>query len=455
MSKLTAAQKRFLENAALNIASQLIFRKLEEAKFPVKRLGDICTVCRGGSPRPKGDPKYFGGYIPWIMIADASNSPDRYINSTRETVTEEGAKRSRLLKAGTLIVTNSATIGLPKILGVDGCIHDGFLAFLDLSPDVERDFLYCFFLNIRTHLERIAPEGTQKNINTNIARLLELPVPPPKLQKAICKFLEVAERRQKGERRENLPDLPSPVSDVKRIVARVEELSGKIEEARSLRQKSIEQTEAILGSELSALFNYANSNQIEFKNIGNFTIYDRYGPRFYNEVYSEHGVPIMRATDIDDGGGVNYKSMPKMAVSAEDKEKLTLKPGDLVVVRSGSVGRSAVFDRDDIHCIPSAYMIQFRFDESVISHYVRYWFQAPLIRDKLKGRGTALKNINAEKIKSIKIPIPPISEQRRIVTYLDRLQTKVDEMKRMREQAIKELDALLPSILDKAFKGEL
>jgi type I restriction enzyme S subunit len=246
-----------------------------------------------------------------------------------------------------------------------------------------------------------------------------------------------------------------PIEEQQRIVARVEELAGKIEEVRSLRQQALEETEALLGSELNLLFNRANSNQVEFKSIGTFTVYDRYGPRFYNEAYSEDGVPIMRATDVDDAGRVNYHSMPKMLVSPEDREKLTLYSGDLVVVRSGSVGRAAVFDRADLDCIPSAYMIQFRFDESVIPHYVRYCFQAPFVKDELKGRGTALKNINAQKIKSVKIPVPPIPEQRRIVAYLDNLQAKVDKMKRLREGAMKELDAMLPSILDKAFKGEL
>jgi type I restriction enzyme S subunit len=58
-------------------------------------------------------------------------------------------------------------------------------------------------------------------------------------------------------------------------------------------------------------------------------------------------------------------------------------------------------------------------------------------------------------MRKIPVPLPNLSEQRRIVAYLDELQTKIDTMKQLREEAIKELDALLPSILDKAFKGEL
>ncbi|MGL6344924.1 MAG: restriction endonuclease subunit S, partial [Waterburya sp.] len=255
MAKLTASQKRLIDNATLNVASQLIFRKLEELNFPQTKVGNICSVCRGGSPRPKGDPKYFGGSIPWIMISDVSKSKGRYIYSTYETVTEEGAKKSRLLNKGTLIVTNSATIGLPKILGIDGCIHDGFLAFLDLSSDIERDFLYCFFIKIRSYLETNAPQGTQKNINTNIVKSLEIPIPPIELQKAISTFIKSVELRQNGDKTIDLPDLPIPLNNIKDAVAKVEELAGKIEEARSLREQTIKETSILYNSALSSLIN--------------------------------------------------------------------------------------------------------------------------------------------------------------------------------------------------------
>ena len=80
------------------------------------------------------------------------------------------------------------------------------------------------------------------------------------------------------------------------------------------------------------------------------------------------------------------------------------------------------------------------------------------MRDKIKEVAkttSGIWKINQGHIASLSIPVPPLPEQRRIVAYLDNLQAKVDEMKHLREQALKELDAMLPSILDKAFKGEL
>ena len=70
------------------------------------RLGDYLNVIRGASPRPKGDPRYFGGDIPWISISDITREPGKYLSRTREFVTRAGAEKSRLLPAGTLILSN-------------------------------------------------------------------------------------------------------------------------------------------------------------------------------------------------------------------------------------------------------------------------------------------------------------------------------------------------------------
>jgi type I restriction enzyme S subunit len=98
------------------------------------RIGDLLTVIRGASPRPKGDPKYFSTErtpYHWIKISDIRKySKDRVLYDTDEFLTEAGMQRSVLLPKGTLVVTNSATIGIPILLGFDGgCIHDGYLAF--------------------------------------------------------------------------------------------------------------------------------------------------------------------------------------------------------------------------------------------------------------------------------------------------------------------------------------
>jgi type I restriction enzyme, S subunit len=151
--------------------------------WPTAPLGAIARILRGASPRPKGDPRYFGGVVPWLMISDVTSEAGKYVSRTKEGVTEAGRDKSIYLPAGTLVLTNSATVGVPKILGIAACIHDGFLAFTDLDSRIEQDFLYFFLLLMRSRLSALAPEGTQKNLNTGIAKAIRIVLPPRELQR--------------------------------------------------------------------------------------------------------------------------------------------------------------------------------------------------------------------------------------------------------------------------------
>lgn len=167
--------------------------------WPKMKIGELARVIRGASPRPKGDPRYFGGKIPWIKISDVHKS-GKYLYECDEGVTEEGASRSVLLEPGTLILSNSASVGTPCILKVAGCIHDGFLAFLDLDSAIERDFLYATFLIEKGRLKSLAPAGTQANLNTGIVKTFQIAVPPVDLQRRFVRIADdVAELEEMGK----------------------------------------------------------------------------------------------------------------------------------------------------------------------------------------------------------------------------------------------------------------
>jgi type I restriction enzyme S subunit len=166
-------------------------------------LAEICTVRRGASPRPAGDPRYFGGAIPWFKIGDATSAPGRYIDATEATVNELGASFSVRVPKGSLIVANSGvSLGFPRITGVEGCIHDGWLYLRDFSG-VSRDYLYYFFLHITESLRAFASGTTQPNLNTDIARRLRVPVPPPAEQDLIVSVLSTLDDRIEINRRMN------------------------------------------------------------------------------------------------------------------------------------------------------------------------------------------------------------------------------------------------------------
>ena len=155
------------------------------------KIEDITHVLRGASPRPKGDPRFFGGNIPWIMISDVSRVKGKYLEKTRDSVTVEGAKRSRLLQKGSLILSNSGSVCLPKILLVNGCIHDGFLTFPDIPDNMNINYMYYWFEYIRPKIIQENKQGvTQINLNINIVKNIYILIPPLNEQQRIIAKIE-------------------------------------------------------------------------------------------------------------------------------------------------------------------------------------------------------------------------------------------------------------------------
>ena len=149
------------------------------ACWRVGKLGDYCTIFRGSSPRPISSPVFFkNGTLPWIKIADATRAGSIYISETREFCTEAALPFTRFLKKGSLILSNSATVGIPMILNLDGCIHDGWLSFSDYQ-EITRNFLYFVLINKLKFLTRYADGTVQKNLNTGILKKMDFILPPP------------------------------------------------------------------------------------------------------------------------------------------------------------------------------------------------------------------------------------------------------------------------------------
>ena len=153
-------------------------------------VGMIATVVRGASPRPAGDPLYFNGNdVPWITVAEVTKGDGKYIDGTETFLTFEGAKQSRIVEEGTLLLSNSgATLGVPKITRIRGCINDGSVAFYNLS--VNQEFLLYLFKGRTFELRKQMQGYGQPNLNTTIVKGIEVPLPTELEKKAIVDFLD-------------------------------------------------------------------------------------------------------------------------------------------------------------------------------------------------------------------------------------------------------------------------
>ena len=166
---------------------------INDKGWKVQPLGELCTIVRGGSPRPIE--KYLGGNIPWIKIGDATSGENIYLYSTKEHIIQDGISRSRLVKAGSLIFANcGVSLGFARIITFDGCIHDGWLAMEDINLQLDKVFLLHTLNQMTEHFRKIAPAGTQPNLNTAIMKEYKQIVPPMQLQKEFILFVEQTEK---------------------------------------------------------------------------------------------------------------------------------------------------------------------------------------------------------------------------------------------------------------------
>lgn len=150
---------------------------------------DIAKVIRGASPRPKGDPRYYGGSVPRLMGADVTRD-GKYVTPCIDFLTKEGAKLSRAMPKGTLVIVCSGTVGIPAILNVDCCIHDGFLALYDISKFCNIDYLYEIFSFMQAIFFASATHGgVFINLTTDILREFEFLLPPLPEQRKIAEIL--------------------------------------------------------------------------------------------------------------------------------------------------------------------------------------------------------------------------------------------------------------------------
>ena len=156
-------------------------------------LGELCTIVRGGSPRPIEN--YLGGDVPWIKIGDATKGDNVYLHATKEHIIQDGVKKSRMVKTGSLIFANcGVSLGFARIITFDGCIHDGWLAMEDIDERLDKVFLLQALNQMTEHFRRIAPAGTQPNLNTAIMKAYKQIIPPLELQSEFIDFVEQTDK---------------------------------------------------------------------------------------------------------------------------------------------------------------------------------------------------------------------------------------------------------------------
>ena len=382
-------------------------------------IGDVCTFLNGGTPT-RSEEHYFQGDIPWITGADIT-APS--VTSARSFITEEAVAKSATnrVPAGTVLLVTRTSVGKVATAGVDLCFSQDITA---LKPDATRlhaPYLVEFLKTQEPHFSRQARGATIKGITRDVVSDVRIPLP------------SLAEQR------------------------RIAEVLDRADALRAKRRAALAQLDSLTQSIFLDMFGdpVANPKHWPDRTLGSLLVFQQYGPRFYNEAYSEDGTRIVRITDLDEAGTLRFSDMPRMTVSPEDQEKYTLHPGDLIFARTGAtVGKVALIGPTDPPSIAGAYFITMRFEPSLIEPvYARTVLTSPSIRAIVvsRSRQAAQQNFSGPGLRELPMPTPPIPLQR---TYADRI-TAIEKLKATHHTALTELDALFASLQHRAFSGEL
>ena len=342
-----------------------------------------------------------------------------------------------LVRPGDLLVSGiNAAKGAIAIYGeentepITATIHYG--AYIPNKSRVDVNYLWWLLRSntFRDLLLRYVPGGIKTELKAK--RLLPIPVP-----------------------------LPS-VEEQRRIVARIDDLASKIQNAHNLREQAAKETEALVNNQLRAAFS-SFANRHGTASIGDLIIEAGYGSsEKCDSERIEGAVPVLRIPNVE-SEQITLADLKYARLSARDQERLILSKGDILVVRTNGsldlVGRSAVVDELPEPMAFASYMIRLRFDqERILPEYAQRTLQHLRMAGQLVdlARTTAGQyNVSLGRLRSARIPVPPLSEQHGIVGKLDALLAEVEVLNHLQAETTIELDALQPSILDKAFKGEL
>jgi type I restriction enzyme S subunit len=360
-----------------------------------------------------------------------------------------------------ILVCVRATIGEPRWSDGEYCIGRGLAIVRPKDRRLASDFLFHVIEGNQSRLREKGTGTTFKTISKDHLETVSVPMLPFDEQIAVGQFLRWMSTFT-GDRVDwtVAPPLPERFQEQRRIVARIEELAAKINEARGLRQKAAEEAEALIGAELRAKF-LTFAKVYPIKALEELTSHIIDGPHVTPHYLPNEftGIPFVTVKNMVTGKlifeSLNY-------ISEEDHRQFTArcKPeyGDVLYSKDGATrGRPCFVDtKKEFSFFVSVALIK-PLRDRLDGRYLVHLLNSSWIKDLVvnRSRGDMIPHIVLREIRAFPIPLPALSEQHRIVNELDSLQSKVASLKRFQAETGAELNALLPSILDKAFNGAL
>ena len=389
-------------------------------------LSEVCEVARGGSPRPIKD--YLTTNedgVNWIKIGD-TDKDGKYINSTKEKIIPEGVHRSRFVHKGDFLLTNSMSFGRPYILNIDGCIHDGWLVISPFANTYVTEFLY-FLLSSSFAYDQFADAasgGVVSNLNSDKVANSYFPLPPEREQRRIINELNNW-FKVVGELDKNIQGVKSFVSRIKSKILDLA-ISGKLVPQDPNDEPAIELLKRINP-------NFKPCDNSHYENLPQgWTIVGLHSvaeiitgstPSKLNAEYYNGDVPFYKPNDLDQGRHVRcaseYLSQQGKSISR------SIPCNSIAVCCIGSIGKCGFIEKEGVTNQQINTIVP---NDAIFPLYMYYFCNSSTFIDELKSLSSAvtISIVNKSKLSTIQIPLPPIAEQKRIISVIEKLYSHLD-----------------------------
>ncbi|MBI2577470.1 MAG: restriction endonuclease subunit S [Candidatus Wildermuthbacteria bacterium] len=389
-----------------------------------KKLGEVCEIVGGGTPSTAVS-KYWDGDIVWVTPKDLGHFKDIEITNSSKKITEEGLKKSsaKLLPKGTVVLSSRAPIGYVAIAGIQLATNQGCRSFI-CGKDLYNKYLYYFLKNSTKILQAGGSGSTFSEISGSRLKEIEIPVPGIEVQK--------------------------------RIVGRVEELMTKIDEAKRLRAEAQEDTKNLLPAALHQIFSQAKQKNWQEKELEQ--VCEQITDGTHNvPPYEPRGIPMVDTKNMDDDFTVDVSHATKFISQETDRllsKRCKPKQDDILISSRGTIGKIAIVTQgQDFNIMGN--IILMRPDKNLLPKFLANFLKHVVIDINSIAWGTSQKGLYLNKMRKYKIPIPSLSEQKKIVGYLDSLSEKTRQIQALQAETAQDFKDLEQSILHKAFSGEL
>jgi len=435
----------------VRVASTLLFNKLVKANSRIMSVREITENIQYGYTEKASEseigPKYVritdlkDGQVNWKTVPYCKcDNPEQY-----------------LLKQGDLIFARTgATTGKTHIFRETPpvAVFASYLIRVRPTKEINSEYLYFFFQSdlywsqLSSHKEGSA----QPNVNGQKLSNIELPIADEKTQKAICRFLAAVRERQDGLIQE-LPELPYPLGEQRRGVERIESIAARITTAQSLRVETLEDA----GNLLIAMAHRSDKNRDELLKEGWEEV--RLGEIIHqakdrcrvepNTEYPNLGIysfarGLFHKQPID-GNLTSAKELYRVHKGQFIYSRLFAFEGACGIVTDEYDGCFVSGEYPTFDCDPNRVNPEFLFA------YFKSLDVWRTVSAGSKGLGDRRQRVQPEKFLEHKLLLPPLEWQSKITSMMK----KIDDLQSIQSQTGEELDALLPSVLDRAFKGEL